>query len=288
MFAERHPEMPQQFAALVGVLGRRHHGDVHALLERHFGGVHLGENRLFGETKVEIAGLVKTIGIEAAKVLHARDRQRDHAIEELVHPRAAERDLQAGLHSFADFEIRDRLFRLGANRLLAGDDGQFLLGLLHLSLAFAAFDGESADAHGDDDLLQARDCQAISLADLISKRRGNFIPVALVKARGRRWLPRAFIRGFFGRSGALGLFGSLLAAALLAVAFAFGLGTFGLLFLVVLFFFFLRHKLLVVAVGNAHPTLPFSDSSKIRAAANGDAMLLAVANFRSDARAAVV
>src|SRR6266568_6938925 len=69
MFAERHPKMPQQFAALIGVLGRRHHGDVHPLLKRHLGRVDLWEYRLLRETKVVIIGLVKTIRVQSAKVL---------------------------------------------------------------------------------------------------------------------------------------------------------------------------------------------------------------------------
>src|SRR5882762_2395292 len=77
MFAEGHSELPQQFAALVRVPGRRHHRDIHALLKRHLGGVDLGENRLLRKTEVVIAGLVKTVGIQATEVLHAWDRKSD-------------------------------------------------------------------------------------------------------------------------------------------------------------------------------------------------------------------
>ena len=79
------------------------------------GGVDFGENRLFGETEVVVAGLVEPVGVQAAEVLHARDRQRDQAVEELVHPAAAKRDLQAGFHAFANLEVRDALLGLAAN-----------------------------------------------------------------------------------------------------------------------------------------------------------------------------
>src|SRR5438445_412516 len=287
MLAERHAEMPQQFAALIGVLGRRHHGDVHPLLKRHLGRVDLGKYRLLRETEVVIAGLVKTVGIQAAEILHARNRQGDHAIEKFVHALAAKSDLQAGFHAFANFEIRHRLFRLRANGLLAGDDRQFLLGLLHFRFAFAAFYGKSAHAHGDDDLLQTRNRQAVFLADLFAKRRSNLGLVALIQTRRRRRLLRAFIGHFFGGRGAFGLLGFLIslgATALLAAALLLGLG---LLFLVVLLFFFLRHKSLAVAVGNAHPALTLANSPKIGAAAHRNAMFLAIAHLGADPRATI-
>ena len=102
--------------------GGRDHRDVHALLERDGRAVDFGEDRLLGEPEVVVAVLVEPVRVQAAEVLHAGDRQRDHAVEELVHPRAAERDLQAGLLPFADLEVRDALLGLAADGLLAGDD----------------------------------------------------------------------------------------------------------------------------------------------------------------------
>ena len=90
--------------------------------------VDLGEHRLLGEPEVVVAALVEPVGVHAAEVLHAGERQRDQPVEELVHPVAAERDLQAGLLALADLEVRDALLGLAADGLLAGDDAELLLG----------------------------------------------------------------------------------------------------------------------------------------------------------------
>src|SRR3546814_9095704 len=58
----------------------------------------------------------------------------DQAIEELVHPRSAQRDLAADRHALAQLELRDRLLRLGDDGLLAGDQLHFLGCLLDLLL----------------------------------------------------------------------------------------------------------------------------------------------------------
>ena len=59
--------------------------------------------------------------VEPAEIADARQRDRHQTIEELVHALAAQRDLAADRHAFAQLELRDRLLRLGDHRLLAGD-----------------------------------------------------------------------------------------------------------------------------------------------------------------------
>src|SRR3546814_19726396 len=58
---------------------------------------------------------------QPAEVANARQRDRHQAIQELVHPLAAQGDLAAHRHAFAKLEGRHRHLGLGDNRLLAGD-----------------------------------------------------------------------------------------------------------------------------------------------------------------------
>ena len=66
-----------------------------------------------------------------------------------------------------------RLLGLAADGLLAGDDGEFLLGLLDLAL-LAAGDG-LAQAHRDHDLLEPRDGQQVLVAELLLQRRDDLL-----------------------------------------------------------------------------------------------------------------
>jgi hypothetical protein len=52
-------------------------------------------------------------GFHAAEVADAGHRDRDQAVEEVVHPVAAQGHLGAQRHALADAEARDRLLGLG-------------------------------------------------------------------------------------------------------------------------------------------------------------------------------
>ena len=56
---------------------------------------------------------VEPVGVDAAKILDARERHVDKAVEKLVHPCPAERDHHAHLIALSKLEVRDTLFCLG-------------------------------------------------------------------------------------------------------------------------------------------------------------------------------
>src|SRR5205807_3876524 len=87
--------------------------------------IDLGEDDLFLQAQRVIAAAVERTRIEPAEIADARKGDRHQTIEELVHAVAAQGDLAADRHAFAQLELGDRLLRLGDHRLLTGD-------LLHL------------------------------------------------------------------------------------------------------------------------------------------------------------
>src|ERR1700758_5133224 len=60
----------------------------------------------------------------AAKIANPRECHGDQAIEELVHPLAAQRHLASDRHALAQLEGCDRPLCFGDDRMLAGDCGQ--------------------------------------------------------------------------------------------------------------------------------------------------------------------
>ena len=108
----------------------------------------LGEDDLFLDADVVVAAAVERAARDAAEVAHARQRDGDEAVEELVHAHAAQRDHRADGHVLADLEVRDRLAGLGDHRLLAGDLGQVADRVVHDLLVGHRF----ADAHVERDL----------------------------------------------------------------------------------------------------------------------------------------
>src|SRR6476620_9539602 len=95
LLAEREAERIEQCPALNVVLRRRGDGDVHAADRVDFLEVDFREDDLLGDAEVEIAAAVEAARRDAAEVADARQRDRDQALEELVHARAAQRDLHA-------------------------------------------------------------------------------------------------------------------------------------------------------------------------------------------------
>src|SRR5438552_10927154 len=67
--------------------------------------VDLREDDLLGDSEREVAAAVERAWIEPAEVADPRQRDRDQAIEELVHARASQRHARAHGHARADLEL---------------------------------------------------------------------------------------------------------------------------------------------------------------------------------------
>src|SRR4051794_17614641 len=115
---ERDAEVTQQLASLVVVLGRGDDGDVHALGVLNFIGIDLREDDLLGQSQAVVAMAVEAVGVDAAKVTNSRQGHRDQAVEKLVHPPAAQRDLAADVVALSEPEAGDGCLGLGDHRLL--------------------------------------------------------------------------------------------------------------------------------------------------------------------------
>src|SRR5437764_250828 len=120
---EGHPELAQQKARLLVVLRRSDDGDVHSLGLVDLGHVDLREDDVIADAEGVVAAAVERLGRHAAEVAHARQRDIDQAVEELVHLLAAQGDPRADRLSLAQLEAGDRLLGLGHHRLLSGDGG---------------------------------------------------------------------------------------------------------------------------------------------------------------------
>ena len=68
-----------------------------------------------------VAAAVEALRVETPEVLDARQRDRNEAVEKFVHAIAAQRDLGADRHAFAQLVGCDRLAGPRDDRLLAGD-----------------------------------------------------------------------------------------------------------------------------------------------------------------------
>src|SRR3546814_15151449 len=140
--------------------------------------VDLGEHDLLLETHRVISPAVERLGVEAAEVEDARQRDRPQAVQKLVQPFAAERDLDADWHALAQLELGDRLLGLGDDRLLARDQLHFLSRRIDLLLVL----GRLADAHVDDNLFRSEEhtselqsLMRISYAVFCLKKKNNKI-----------------------------------------------------------------------------------------------------------------
>src|SRR5262249_48275629 len=127
--------------------------------------VDLGEDDVFLDADRVVAPAVEALRRQAAEVAHARQRNVDQPVDELVHARLAQRHLAADRLAVAHLECGDRLARLGDHRLLARDQAKVVGGRLDLLAIVDAF----ADAHIDDDLLQHGHLHAVLVAELLGQ-----------------------------------------------------------------------------------------------------------------------
>src|SRR4029450_4552527 len=106
---ERHPEGAQERQPLLVVRRRRRDRDVQAADTGDLVVVDLGEDDLLADSEREVAAAVHRARVQAAKVADARQGNRDQAVEELPHSRAAQGHARADGHPLAHLEPRYRL-----------------------------------------------------------------------------------------------------------------------------------------------------------------------------------
>src|SRR5437588_4676733 len=118
---EREVELAQERAGFfIGLCGRAHY-DVHAEDRLRLVVIDLRKDDVLLDAERVIAAAVKAFRIAAAEIAHARQRDVHQPVEELVHPRLAQRHLGADRHVLAYLEGRDRLASTRDDRPLTGD-----------------------------------------------------------------------------------------------------------------------------------------------------------------------
>src|SRR6266496_3209057 len=165
-------------------LGARRDRDVHPAQHVDLVVLDLGKDDLFLDAHVEVAAPVERTPRHAAEVAHSRQRDRDQAVQELVHPGLAQRHHAADRVALADLEARDRLLRLGDHGLLAGQ-------LLHVAggvLEQLLVADRLAHTHVEDDLLDPRHLHRRLVPELLGQRGHHFLPLDLLEAC-HRYLP---------------------------------------------------------------------------------------------------
>src|SRR3954467_7354477 len=177
--AERQAEsLQQRTSVFVGLGGSRdRHVEPADLLN--VVGVDLRKDDLLARTERVVAAAVERVRVEAPEVADARERDRDEPVEELVHPRAAQRDLRADRHALADLELRHGLARLADLRALAGDRRE----LLHGGVELLGVVLRLADAHVERDLRDTRHLHDRLDLEVVLQLRTDLVVVALFEAR---------------------------------------------------------------------------------------------------------
>src|SRR5215213_1878201 len=116
--AERPTELAQQRHRQIVPGGRGHDRDVHPVDLLDLVEVDLGKDHLLLDAERVVAPTVEAPVRQPAEVADPGDRQRDEAIQELVHPGLAERDGAADRHNRPEPEVGDRLLGAGDDRAL--------------------------------------------------------------------------------------------------------------------------------------------------------------------------
>ena len=87
---------------------------------------------MFGQTETIIAMAIESLATQATKVPHAGQRQRNQAIQKLVHPRATQGDFAADGDTFAESKTRHGLGGTSDRRSLPRDFRQGVSGLIQV------------------------------------------------------------------------------------------------------------------------------------------------------------
>src|SRR5690606_3688323 len=181
---ERHLEATEQGTRLLVGLGGGADDDVHAPDLVDLVVVDLGEDDLLFEAEGIVATTVKAVRVHAPEVTHARQRDVDQPVQELVHAGTAQGHLAADRHAFAQLEGCDRLLGAGDDRTLTGEQGEVRHGGLHLLAVLGGF----THAQVDHNLLERRHFHRIAVPELLLQFLANLRLVEGFQPRSRSLL----------------------------------------------------------------------------------------------------
>src|SRR4051795_10012359 len=190
---ERHAERGEECVRLLVVLGAGGDCNVEPADRGDRVVVDLRKDDLLADAERVVAASVEGRRAEAAEVADARQRDRDQPVEELPHPRAAQRHARADRHSLADLEARDGLASTTHLGTLAGDRRQLLqrrVELLRVGLRLA-------DAHVERDLLDAGNLHGRAQAEVVLQARPKLALVELLQPRRVAVRPIAAVLGHY-------------------------------------------------------------------------------------------
>src|SRR4051794_1275336 len=176
---ERHAERGEERVRLLVVRGAGGDCEVEPANRGDRVVVDLRKDDLLADAERRVAATVEGRRAEPAAVTDARQRDRDQPVEELPHPRAAQRHARPDGHARADLEARARLAGTAHLAALAGDRRQLLEGgveLLRVRLRLA-------DAHVERDLLDAGHLHQGAETELVLQARAELALVELLEAR---------------------------------------------------------------------------------------------------------
>src|ERR671923_567390 len=176
---EGHAEPTQERKRLLVRLRRGRNRDVEAADLLDVVVVDLGEDDLLADAERVVAAAVERARAQAAEVADARQRDRDQAVEKLVHAVAPDRDLGPDRHPLANLELGDRLAGAAYLRALAGDRRQ----LVERGVELFGVGLRLADAHVERDLLDARDVHHGLGAEPVLQLRPQLLLVQDLQAR---------------------------------------------------------------------------------------------------------
>src|SRR5262249_53436626 len=134
---------------------------------------------LFRQTHIIVAVAVEALGIDAPEVANTRQGDADQAIEELVHPLAAQRDTATDRVALAEAKAADSHSGLGDLRPLASNLRELLGRLFEAVLVLQCL----ANAHVDDNLLQPWQTVQVLAAQPLLEARDDFLAVAFRQPR---------------------------------------------------------------------------------------------------------
>src|ERR1700730_6552637 len=159
---ERETEHPQERTAFIIGAGTRGDGDVHPPHRIDLVVVDLREDQLLGDAECVVAPTVERVGVHAAEVTDARDRDTDEAVVELPHPIAPQRDLRADGVDGPELEAGNRLLGPCDGGLPTRDDGE----VVHRAVEQRRLLGRPADAAVQHDLLESGDLHRVGKTEV--------------------------------------------------------------------------------------------------------------------------
>ena len=126
--------------------------------------------------KAVVAAAVKGVGVDAAEVADTGQGHVEQAVQELPHAVAAQGDLRADGHAFAQLEVCDALLGLADDGLLARDLHQVGEDRVHDLRIIAGF----AAADVDHDFIQLRDLHHAFVVEFLHQSGSNFLGVGFL------------------------------------------------------------------------------------------------------------